>query len=481
MSAKLRRKTIAEMRAHSETKTLAKTLSWPQLVGLGIGAVVGSGIYVLIGVAAGMAGPAVLLSFIIAGIICSAAAFAYAELATMIPVAGGAYTYVYSACGELIAWLVSWSMMLGFLLSACFVSVGWSSYTAPYIVGFLAHFGVEVPYWLLHSYGTADAETGAQGLVNLPGLLIILLVMALLLRGTKTSVFVNSILVAVKLSALVLFVIIALPHFQGAHMTPFMPFGFAKNIGAGGAEQGVMAAAAAVFLAFYGFDAVATAAEETKNPGRNLPIGLIGSMLAVLLIFVLVCAAALGAMPYQEFADKGDALAFVLRGLGSGWAAILVAAAAFVALPTVILAMFFAFTRLLFVLGRDGLMPAAFCRVSAKGVPVGSTIIAGLVAAVITGFLPFAKITSYVSAGTLFFYGMVGLSLLILRKTEPNARRGFKTPCVWLVGGVSALGCLYLFLSLPSSIQFGFLIWNILGLLFYFAYGFRKSVLAKKP
>jgi len=479
MAAGLRRKTVAAMRAHAETRTLAKTLAWPHLIGLGIGAVVGSGIYVLIGTTAAMAGPAVLLSFIIAGLVCACAAFAYAELSTLIPVSGGAYTYVYGACGEILAWLVSWSMILGFLLSACFVAVGWSSYTAPYIAGGLEHFGIHVPFALLNSYG-AVSPAGEEGFVNLPGVIIILLVMALLLKGTQTSVVINSVLVVVKLSALVLFVIIAMPHFQSGNLTPFMPFGFTSAHGADGLEHGVMAAAAAVFLAFYGFDAVATAVEETKNPGRNLPIGLIGSMMAVLAIFILVCLAALGAMHYTQFADKGDVLSYILRQLGSGWAAVLVAAAAFVALPTVILAMFFAFTRLLFVLGRDGLMPPALCRVSAGGVPVGSTVIAGIIAAFITGFLPFSQIVNYVSAGTLFFYGLVGISLLILRRTEKNTPRAFKTPLVWPVGLITALGCFYLFWNLPAKTQLGFLVWNIAGLAFYFAYGRRKSLMAQK-
>lgn len=480
MSDTYRRKTIEEMRAAGEGKALVRSLSWPHLVALGIGAVVGTGIYVLIGTAAGMAGPAVLLAFLISGIICAAAAFAYAELGTMIPVSGGAYTYAYAACGEVIAWLVGWSMIFGFVLASCFVAVGWSAYCAPYLTALLQNFGTDMPYWLLQPFGSADAVTGETGFVNLPAVAIIALIAGLLLCGTKESVVINAVLVVLKIAALLLFVIIALPSFNMEHFSPFMPHGFFKSVAEDGAERGVMAAAAMVFLAFYGFDAVATAAEETKNPERNLSIGLICSMLSVLVIFIIVCAAALGAMHYTAFAGQGDVLSFILRALHSDTAAILVALVAFIALPTVILAMFYAFTRLLFVLGRDGLLPAGLSRLSKKGTPVIATLIAGLLASVIAGFLPFGQIVSYSSACTLFFYAMVGVALLALRKKEPHAVRGFKTPCAWLVGSAVILGCAYLFFSLPAATHFGFLLWNILGLAVYYIYGRRHSSFAQK-
>jgi len=474
----LRRKTIAEIRAHSAAKSLVPSLGWPHLVALGVGAVVGSGIYILIGTAADKAGPAVLLAFIISGVVCACTAFAYAELATMIPISGGAYTYAYTACGEIIAWLVGWSTIFGFLLSVCFVAVGWASYCTPYITAFLQDYGVHLPYWLLHARGTVDAVTGAQGFVNLPAIAIIFIIAALLLVGTKESVLINSALVVMKIAALLLFVMMALPYFQAENFTPFMPYGFTKTIGADGVERGVMAAAAMVFLAFYGFDTVATAAEETRNPERNLSIGIIGSLGAVIIIYMLVCVAALGAVNYTVFAHEGDVLSFVLRQIGSGRAAGLVALVAVMALPTVILTLFYALTRLLFTIGRDGLLPARLAHMSKSGTPIVTTLVTAGIAAAVAGFLPFDKIVVYANAGPLFLFASVGLSLLILRKKEAQAARGFKAPCAGLVGIVAILGCIYLFWNLPGKTQFGFLIWNCAGLAVYFAYGRRKSLLA---
>ncbi|KAA6204564.1 MAG: amino acid permease [Candidatus Tokpelaia sp.] len=480
MADKLRRKTIEEMRAHSAARSLVPSLGWPHLVALGVGAVVGSGIYILIGAAADKAGPAVLLAFIISGLVCACAAFAYAELATMIPISGGAYTYAYTACGEIVGWLVGWSTIFGFLLSVCFVAVGWASYCTPYLTVFLQDYGINLPYWLLHSYGTVDTDTGAQGFVNLPAVAIIVIIAGLLLVGTKESVLVNSALVVMKIAALLIFALIALPHFQSANFSPFMPYGFVKHIGADGVERGVMAAAAMVFLAFYGFDTVATAAEETRNPERNLSIGIIGSLGVVVIIYMLVCLAALGAVNYTVFAREGDVLSFVLRQVGSNRAAGLVALVAVMALPTVILALFYALTRLLFTIGRDGLLPARFAHMSKKGTPIATTLITAIIAAAVSGFLPFDKIVVYANAGPLFLFASVGLSLLILRKREAQAARGFKAPCAGLVGLTAILGCVYLFWNLPGRTQFGFLIWNLAGLAVYFAYGRRKSTFAGK-
>lgn len=485
MGDKLRRKTLQHMQEQVQGKSLVKSLSWPHLVALGIGGIIGSGIYTLIGAAADKAGPALLIAFIIAGIVCACAAFAYAELATMIPVSGGAYTYAYTACGEIMAWIVGWSTIFGFLLVSGVVASGWSAYCSPYFVHLLSSAGIDLPYWALHSYGTIDAVTGEQGLVNIPAAVIVFLVAAFLLLGTKESAVINAVLVALKVGALLLFAAVALPYFDGSNLHPinadgtqgFMPYGFFKTITSDGIERGVMAAAAALFFAFYGFDTVATAAEETKKPERDLSIGIIGSLASCIIVYIFVSLAALGAMPFTDFANKGDVLAFVLRGLNQDWAAGIIAIVAGVALPTVILTFFYAQTRLLFTMGRDRLLPEGFAKMGEKGTPVGTILFTAALMALISAFVPIAKIADYANAGPLFTFAMVSVCMLILRYKYPDAERGFKVPAVWLIGVLGVLGCAYLFWNLPNATKYGFLGWNIIGLLIYYAYGRRKSVM----
>jgi len=489
MADRLRRKTLNYISKQADNDGgLVKTLSWPHLVALGMGSIIGTGIYTLIGIAAGKAGPAVLIAFIIAGIICTCAAFAYAELATMIPVAGGAYAYTYTACGELLAWLVGWSTLFGFLLTASVVASGWSAYCSPYFVHLFADMGINISQRLLHPYGAVvDAATGATAIVNLPAVFITLLIAALLLRGTRESAFVNAVLVALKVGALLLFVAVALPFFKDANLHPvnpdgtsgFMPYGFTKEFTADGIERGVMAAAAAVFFAFYGFDTVATAAEETKNPERNLSIGIIGSLMGCIIVYIAVTLAAVGAMPFSSFAEKGDVLAFVLKALHLRWAAAVIAIVAGIALPTVLLAFFYAQSRLLFTLGRDHLLPEIFAQMNIRGVPVVTVLISALVIALTAGFFPITKIADCANAGPLFTFAMVGICMLLLRYKYPAAARGFKTPWVWPVGIVGVGGCAYLFWNLPHDTQLVFLLWSLAGLAIYFCYGYRKSGLAE--
>ena len=325
MQSWLRRKSIDRVTVHEEGRRLVPTLSWPHLVALGIGAIVGTGIYTLIGVGANLAGPAVLLSFVVAGVVCACAALAYAEMATLMPAAGSAYTYSYTVLGESIAWVVGWSLILEYSLVVSTVAVGWSGYA----VGFLKGMGVELPMML-----TVGPHAG--GLINLPAVLITFVVAGLLIAGTRESATLNAILVVVKVIALAVFVAIALPQFDASHLEPFMPYGFVKSMGADGVERGVMAAAAIIFFAFYGFDAISTAAEETKNPGRDLSIGIVGSMIGCTLIYIVVAAAAVGAMSYTVFGQSPEPLALILRELGQGTAAKVIAGAAVIALPTVL-------------------------------------------------------------------------------------------------------------------------------------------------
>jgi APA family basic amino acid/polyamine antiporter len=464
-----RRKSLeASIRPAAGTR-LTPSLSWPHLVALGIGAIIGTGIYTLTGVGADRAGPAVILAFAIAGGVCACAALAYAELATLIPAAGSAYTYAYAILGEGLAWIVGWSLVLEYSVTCSAVAVGWSAYVS----GVLRSLAVPVPAWLM-----AGPHDG--GLVNLPAILITAAVTALLVRGVKESATVNIALVAIKLVALVTFVVLTLPAVQLGNYHPFMPYGFASHV-VDGRVRGVMAAAALVFFAFFGFDAVSTSAEEVKNPSRDLVIGILGSMALCTLFYMVVAAAAVGAWPYQEFALSGEPLAFVLRGLDHPLAATLVAGAAVVALPSVIMVMMYGQTRVFFVMARDGLLPAWLARVHpTRGAPVRLTLMTGGFVAVIAGFFRLDEIAELSNAGTLLAFISVSVCLLLLRVRRPELKRVFRCPAAWVVAPLAIAGCVYLLVSLPWATLLRFVIWNAIGLAIYVGFGRRKSLLAER-
>ena len=468
MQAWLRRKDIDQVTVHEEGRRLVPTLSWPHLVALGIGAIVGTGIYTLIGVGANLAGPAVLISFLVAGIVCACAALAYAEMATMMPAAGSAYTYSYAVLGESIAWIVGWSLILEYTLVVSTVAVGWSGY----FVGFLQGLGVHLPQAL-----TVGPHAG--GILNLPAIFITFVVAGLLIAGTRESATLNAFLVVAKLIALAVFVAIALPAFDASNLQPFMPFGFAESSGADGTKHGVMAAAAIIFFAFYGFDAISTAAEETKNPGRDLSIGIVGSMIGCTLIYMVVALAAVGAMSYTVFGQSPEPLALIMRELGHGTAAKIVAAAAVIALPTVLLAFFYGQSRIFFVMSRDGLLPRSLSKVGKRGTPVTITVFTAILTAALAGVARLDEIAALANAGTLVAFVAVATCMLVLRKRDPDRPRVFRAPLAWLVGPVAILGCIYLFSSLPTKTQLWCLLWNAFGLLVYLGYARRHSLLAK--
>jgi basic amino acid/polyamine antiporter, APA family len=443
---------------------LKQTLSWPHLIALGVGAIVGTGILTLIGVGAAKAGPSVILSFAIAGVICAAAALAYAEMATMIPASGSAYTYTYVVIGELIAWIVGWSLILEYSLVVSAVAVGWSGYAA----GFMESIGAPLPAAFVQG-------PALGGIVNLPAIFIIAVVAGLLILGTRESATVNALLVLVKIVALIVFVVVALPYFDPAKFEPFMPYGFPKS-GPPGAEVGVMAAAAIIFFAFYGFDAIATAAEETKNPGRDLSIGIVGSMLLCVVIYMAVAAAAIGAVAYTRFANSPEPLALILRQLGQPGAAAYLAASAVIALPTVILAFFYGQSRIFFVMARDGLLPRGLAAVSPRGSPVRITLFTAVLVAILAGLIPLDELAALANAGTLTAFIAVAVCMLIMRSRAPDMARRFRTPLAWPVGLVAIFGCLYLIYSLPRTTQLYFLAAHVAGLAIYLLYGSRRSV-----
>ena len=482
-----RLKSLDQILKTAEKKSLTRQLGAFQLTMLGIGAIIGTGIFVLTAEAAQKAGPGMMVSFVIAGFVCAVAALCYAELASMVPVSGSAYTYSYAVLGEFVAWLVGWALILEYAVAASAVCVGWSKYA----VGLFKHsLGIVVPADLAN--GWSDG-----GLINLPAVVIGLIVTALLVRGTKESATVNAILVGVKVLALTAFIILAVPLAKDANFHPFAPLGTAGIIGAG----------ASIFFAFVGFDAVSTAAEETNNPQRNIPIGLIGSLVICTIFYMLVAVGVIGSVGAhpvmaangswlspgtaeltarcKELADagqktlvscSGEALADVLRWDGFSAIGNLLGLAAFLALPSVILTMIFGQTRIFFVMSRDGLLPPVLSKVHPRfKTPHVVTILTGLGVMIGAAFLPVGRLADISNSGTLFAFLVVSLAVMMLRRSDPNRNRPFKTPAVWLVGPLSVIGCVVLFYYLPTTAKLVFPIWGGIGLLFYFAYGFRKS------
>lgn len=462
--------------ATAEKKSLTRTLGAFQLTMLGIGAIIGTGIFVLTAEAANKAGPAMMISFVIAAVVCGLAALCYSELASMVPVSGSAYTYSYATFGEIIAWIVGWALVLEYAIAASAVSVGWSGY----MVGLVENiFAIEVGNDFVA--GPFDAN---PGIINVPAMLIALLCMALLLIGTKESARFNAILVAIKVSALMLFLVLALPAMNAENFQPFSPNGFfAKEvvdpIMNNMVTVGVAAAAASIFFAYVGFDAVSTAAEETINPQRNIPIGLIGSLAICTIIYMLVAAGAtgaVGAQPGGELSQSKEALAFVLNEIGHGWAGKLVAISAAIALPSVILMMMFGQTRIFFVMARDGLLPDVFSKLHPKyGTPHVVTLCTGVFVALFAALFPVGKLADISNSGTLFAFFTVAVGVMILRRTNPDRHRPFRTPLYFLVCPLAAAGCVFLFFQLSGYTELMFLGWTTIGLVVYFLYSRRRS------
>jgi APA family basic amino acid/polyamine antiporter len=470
-----RRKPVETLLSHSAAHKLKPSLSWPHLVAMGVGAIVGTGIYTLIGKGAQLAGPGVMLSFIIAGAICAMAALCYAELATALPASGSAYTYSYVTMGETIAWVIGWSLVLEYTVSCAAVATGWSGYVAE----LFRTNGLPLPSQFLHG----PMHPAQPGILNIPAVLISLVVTGLLLLGARESATVNLGLVAIKIVALAIFIGLTIFTIRGDHFQPFMPFGFGNPLDVLGAQpgaliQGVMPAAAIIFFAFYGFDAVAASAEETKNPARDLTIGILGSMAMCTVLYLLVAACAIGAMPYSDFTpDKTSApLAFILQTLNHPIAASLISGAAIVALPSVIMVFMFGQTRVFFVMARDGLLPQSLTKVHAKrGVPTTVTVVIGLFVSLVSGLFELGDLASVANAGTLAAFIAVGASVLLLRRSHPNLERKFRTPLAPVVATLAIVGCLYLFVSLQVSTIVAFFSWNVIGLAIYFAYSRGRS------
>ncbi len=489
--------------ATAEKKSLHRSLGWFQLTLFGIGCVIGTGIFVLTAAGAQKAGPGLMLAFAIAGAVCIVAALCYAEIAAMIPVAGSAYTYSYATMGEFIAWTVGWALIMEYAIAAAAVSVGWSGYFSGTFLNELM--GVQLPPWL--AAGPLALGGAPGGLINLPAFIIALLVTGLLIVGTSESAKFNAILVAVKVTALTAFVILTLgsADFDPARFNPFLPAGVFGGFGTG---VGAVGAAATIFFAYVGFDAVSTAAEETKNPQRNVPIGLVGSLLFCTVFYILVAAGAIGtiggqpimgpdgvpfpagseelarqcAMPQhaEALVCSNEALAHVLRVIGFSGIGNLLGLAAFLALPSVILVLIFGQTRIFFVMARDGLLPEKLSAVHPKyKTPHVVTAITGIVVAVGAAFFPVGQLADISNAGTLYAFMMVAIAVMVLRRRDPARQRAFRVPAVWLVAPLTIVGCLFLFFNLPVAAMAFLPIWAIIGMFIYFGYSRRASHLGR--
>ena len=469
--------------ATAEKKSLHRSLGAFQLTMLGVGAVIGTGIFVLTAEAAQKAGPGMMVSFIIAGFVCAVAALCYAEMAAMVPVSGSAYTYSYAVMGELVAWMVGWALILEYAIAAGAVSVGWSGY----MVGWLnTSFHLDIPLTLVR--GPFDG-----GVINLPAMAIAGLITWLLVLGTKESATVNAVLVAIKIVALSLFVALTLPVIKSGEFVPFAPNGFA----------GISGAAASIFFAYVGFDAVSTAAEETKNPQRNMPIGLIGSLGICTVFYMLVAAGVIGTVGAQPMAGPNgeilspgtpalsaacaaiqdnavvcskEALAWTLRSVGYPFVGWLVGAAAIIALPSVILMMMFGQTRIFFVMSRDGLLPEFFSKIHPRfRTPHVITMMTGVFVALFAAFFPVGLLADVSNSGTLFAFAAVSVAVIVLRRTEPTRHRPFRTPAVNVVAPISIAGCIYLFFSLSAVTIQLFFGWALAGLVVYYTYSRNRS------
>ena len=465
------------------TKALKRSLSAFDLTLLGIGAIIGTGIFVLTGTAAAnQAGPAIVLAYVAAGLACGFAALCYAEFASMIPIAGSAYTYAYATLGEIFAWMIGWDLILEYAVGSMTVAIGWSGYMQRLLHGA----GIDLPVWSQAAIGSAPGN-----FINLPAVLIVLLIMTLLVIGVRESARVNAILVAVKIVVVLFFLLAGFTFVNTDNWEPYSPYGW----------PGVMAAAAVVFFAYIGFDAVSTTAEEAKNPKRDLPIGIIASLVICTVLYLAVAAVLSGIIPVTQYRTNEAALpgmpiappeeatrflnapvAYALSIIGQDWAAGLVSAGAVAGITSVLLVMLLSQPRIFFAMSRDGLLPAAVSRVHPKfGTPHITTIITCTVVAVVAGFTQINVVAEMTSIGTLFAFVVVCAAVTLLRIRRPEAKRPFKVPGgAFLIPGLGALSCFYLMLALPVVTWVRFLVWLDLGMIIYWFYGRTSSPLANK-
>lgn len=457
-----RTKSIDQMiRTSQAGGALKRELGTWDLTMLGIGAIIGTGIFVLTGQGALTAGPALIVSFLIAGLACAFAALAYAEFASTVPVSGSVYTYTYATIGELVAFVIGWDLILEYSLAVSAVSAGWSGYFQSLLEGF----GVELPTALTAAPG---AVKGVTTFFNLPAFLIVMLVTTLLSVGIKESTRVNNIMVIIKTLVVVLFIVVGVGYVQPANWQPFMPFGW----------SGVFSGAALVFFAYIGFDAVASAAEETRDPARDLPRGIIYSLLVCTVLYVIVSAIMTGIVAYPRFEGVDHPVSLALQVAGQDWVAGFVDLGAILGMTTVLLVMTYGQTRILFAMSRDGLLPKMFSRVHPKyQTPYGATWLVGIVAGLVGATIPLGQLAELVNIGTLAAFTLISIAVLILRRTHPDLPRGFRLPLMPVIPLLAVAFCVFLMVQLSWITWVAFVIWIGIGLLMYFGYSRANSEL----
>ena len=457
-----------QMKDAAEQTQLKKNLSAVDLAALGIGSVVGTGIFVATGQGAQLAGPGILLSFIIAAVTCGFCALTYSELACMFPVAGSTYSYSYVAFGEVIAWIIGWDLMLEYLVSASAVASGWSTTFIP----LLDQLGIHLPKALIMPplmTSSAGKVVFSGGIVDLPAVLITMGISWVLYIGIRESAKVNNIIVAVKIAVILLFIVLGVAHVDIANFRPFAPFGW----------KGIMAGAAIIFFAYIGFDAVSTAAEETRNPKRDVPLGLMICLGAIIVLYVAVAIVLTGMVPFREI-DVGNALPGALARIGIRWGGALVATGAVIGMVSTLLVTLYGQVRIFMVMARDGLLPDSFSRVHpVHKTPHICTWITGTVTALIAGLFPLSMIIDLCNIGTLFAFVLVSIGVIVLRRTRPEVERKFKTPGVPFTPLITVGFCLYLMYNLPRVTWIRFGGWLLAGLAVYFLYSVKHSRLQR--
>ena len=452
-----RKLSVEEVLKQKEESQLKRVLGTFELMMLGVGVIVGTGIFVITGTAAAdYAGPALMLSFIFSGFACALAALCYAELASAIPTAGSSFTFTYCGIGEVWAWIVAWCLVLELTVAAAAIATGWGSYA----VNLLNVAGIHLPKAI-----TADPLSG--GIVNLPSIILIAGVIWLLKRGTKESARANNIFVIVKIAAVLLFIVLGVTHIDTANYNPFMPYGFG----------GIFSGAAIVFFCYVGFDIIANSAEEVKNPEKDLPRGIIGCLLMVTVLYIVVTAVLVGMIPYNEYHGQAAPVAFALAQIGINWGSALISVSAIVGLIAGVLTTLYSATRLCFALARDGLLPKRFSVVDEKsGVPAIATNLVWLFSTILTGFFPINVIAELVNIGTLMAFVFVSITVIVMRKTHPDMKRAFRCPGSPILPAISAICCAFLITQLQPLTWLVFAIWTAIGLCIYFGYGAKHSL-----
>jgi APA family basic amino acid/polyamine antiporter len=485
---------------------LKRTLGPLQLTSLGVGAVIGAGLFSTVGTAAAGgadhvgAGPAIILSFVLTAVACGIAALCYAEFAAMVPVSGSAYTYAYATLGEMVAWIIGWDLIIEYAIGNVAVAISWSGYFQELLRGF----GLHLPSWLGTDYRTAFqaadrvAQATADGsladisagmlraasavelaphafgvpvIFNLPAFLIVALVTVVLVRGVSESAWFNTSMVILKLAIIAFFLAVGAFYVKPENWTPFAPNGF----------TGVWSAAAIIFFAYIGFDAVSTAAEECKNPQRDMPIGIIASLVVCTIIYIVVALVLTGMLPWTQL-GTAEPLATAFSALGMDWAAGIISLGAVFATTSVLVVFQLGQPRIFFSMARDGLLPAWAAKVHPKyRTPHVTTILTGIFVAVFAGFANIDEIVQLTNIGTLFAFVLVAIGILVLRRTDPHRLRPFRTPFVPAVPVLAALACLYLMVPLPWETWIRFIVWLAIGMVIYLVYGMRHSVLGRRP